>query len=354
MKERGNRWLRRWDRILGIPLVFFLGLIRKKQTNIPSSLQRIALLKTAGIGDIVLLTAIIQDLKKAFPHTAITLYTGSSNEEMGHLIEGISIAALPIKHPLKSLKIIRKYPYDLWLDFGPWPRINAILSHFARARFKVGFKSKNQFRHYVYDQAVEHKETQHELENFRDILRSLHIPVLHFPFVNIEEKKVPQRIILHPFPGGFLPALREWPNENWYELLNYLSKQNFELFLTGAPQDQSRIDLLIQQCSCKNHLNNAAGKRSLKETAFLLKTANLVISVDTGIMHLAAAIGTPVISLHGPTPPTRWGAIGQEVHALTCCHDFLNCHHRKQKTSIQHISVDRVINAIWKMPSLRK
>jgi heptosyltransferase I len=347
MKERGSYWLRKFDRFIGIPLVMILGLLRKAQKNPISHPCRIALLKTAGIGDIVLLTGIIQDLKMHYLEATITLYTGSSNAEMGDLIEGITVIVLPIKHPLKSIKTIRKSTYELWIDFGPWPRINAILSHFAHAAFKIGFKTKNEFRHYVYDRVVEHKDTQHEIENFRDLLRSLHLPCHHSPFVPIPKQPViPHRIAIHPFPGGFNPFIREWPKERWKELLEHLSQQNFELYLTGGIHDKEKIDALIGLCNHKDNLFNVAGKNTLKETAVLLKTARLVISVDTGIMHLAAALGRPIISLHGPTPPTRWGAIGSHVCFLTCCANFLHCTHRKLKTSMLHISVINVLNAL--------
>lgn len=55
---------------------------------------------------------------------------------------------------------------------------------------------------------------------------------------------------------------------------------------------------------------------SLRETAAILAHARLVVSVDTGVMHMAAALGAPLVALHGPTPSRRWGPIGENAMAI--------------------------------------
>ena len=103
--ERGSSFLRFFDRYLGIPIVFLLGIFKRKKT-LPNDIQRIALLKTAAIGDTTILTAIIKDIEDYDANIKITLFTGSSNYEFAKLLQtqykNLDVIKLPIKNPLKS------------------------------------------------------------------------------------------------------------------------------------------------------------------------------------------------------------------------------------------------------------
>src|SRR4030065_857986 len=85
--DRVNILLKFFDRHLGIPLLRVLGLVRKKR-RMPRDIHRIAVLKTAAIGDTVLLSGVIADLKKAFPGSRITFLSGNSKHEAAAPITG--------------------------------------------------------------------------------------------------------------------------------------------------------------------------------------------------------------------------------------------------------------------------
>ena len=86
------------------------------------------------------------------------------------------IIKFDMSNVLGSLLLLRKQDtYDLLLDFGAWSRLNALISYVIKAELKVGFKRKNMFRHYVYDQTAEHLDNVHELENYRNVLRVLRL-----------------------------------------------------------------------------------------------------------------------------------------------------------------------------------
>ena len=78
------------------------------------------------------------------------------------------IIKFDMSNVLGSLLLLRKQDaYDLLLDFGAWSRLNALISYVIKADLKVGFKRKKMFRHYIYDQIVEHLDHIHELENYQ-------------------------------------------------------------------------------------------------------------------------------------------------------------------------------------------
>jgi heptosyltransferase I len=317
--ERGNSKFRFLDRYVGIPIIFILGLLKKRSKTIPDSIKRVAFLKTAGIGDTVLLSAAVRDLKDAYPSVQLTFFVASNNYEMAQLISGIDrIIKLPVAKPLECIQIIKESgKYDIWIDFGPWPRINALLSYFSNARLKVGFKTKGQYRHYIYDVTAEHSAHLHELDNYRNLLKQLGLDCHNLPFINMQIPEcIDNRITIHMFPGGYKSHLKEWPDANWIEIIDQLTAHHYEVFLTGAKIDREKAEQITSQIENSGSVNIVAGTLSLKQTAELLKSSTLVISVNNGIMHLASALGGNLIALHGPTSVKRWGPLDANAISL--------------------------------------
>lgn len=312
-EERGNSTLRFLDKYVGIPLVLLLGIFRRKRSHFnAAALHNAAFLHTAAIGDTVLLSAVVNDFKTAFPAARLTLFTGSSNYQTAKLIAGIDrVIKLPVSNPLLSIKAIRNAgSFDLWLDFGSWPRINALLSYFSRSALRVGFRTPGQYRHYLYDVPIPHSEQSHELENYRRLLQPLAIACNSFPKLEIPAKElVRDQIVIHMFPGGYRSYLKEWPEEKWGELISNLTAKGYKVVLTGTGKDREKALSIAKLVPQNDLLKVVAGETDMRQTAELLKTSRLVISVNTGIMHMAAALGCNLVALHGPTSQLRWGPL---------------------------------------------
>ena len=357
-RERGNRKFRFLDRYVGIPIIFILGLLKKRSKTLPDGIKKAAFLKTAGIGDTVLLSAVVRDFKDAYPHVQLTFFVASNNYEMAQLISGIDrIIKLPVAKPLECIHIIKESgEYDIWIDFGPWPRINALLSYFSNARLKVGFKTKGQYRHYIYDLTAEHSAHLHELDNYKNLLKQLGIEKHNLPCINMQIPKCnDNRITVHIFPGGYKSYLKEWPDANWIEIIDQLTAHHYEVFLTGAKIDREKAEQITSQIENSGSVNIVAGTLSLKQTAELLKSSTLVISVNNGIMHLASALGCNLIALHGPTSVKRWGPLDANAISLQSglqCSPCLNLgfEYKCQTNScMESITTKALMDAIKKM-----
>lgn len=330
--ERGNPVLRSIDYFIGIPLIFFLGHLRPKSKIKPNNPKRIALLKTAGIGDTVLLSAISKDLKQAFPEAMQFFFCGANNYEVGLMMKDIDeVVRLPITNPFSALeKIIHAGTFDYWLDFGPWPRLNSLFSWAARATCKVGFATSKQYRHYVYDLSVEHAYGVHELENYRSILRAIEVNPEASPSLTIPSnvsrdglRHLPlrnPRVIFHMFPGGSRAFLKTWPEDYWRELARFFAEKGWQVVCTGGKSDwgqaQTFTEGLKKDARNDDLFINLSGALNLQQLAFVLKNSNLVISVDTGIMHMASSLGAPVIALFGPTSPLHWRPFGEHTKTM--------------------------------------
>ena len=321
--ERAQKSLRLIDQYLG-PLAllllkpFFLSRRKLKLDTV----QAVGLIKMAAIGDTVLLSALVSDLKRWKPSLRIILFTGASNFEMARLIEGVDLVEkLPLKDPFTALSKLRAQHLDLLFDTDSWPRISAFYSAFSKAKLTVGFKTPGQNRDFLYDVKVPHSAGCHEIENFRHLLQVCKIPTGQPPqdFKSPwSAKNVQNQVLLHLWPGGTKSHLREWPMTKWRDLaLALIEKENCQIGLTGSPSEfeknQNFLNSLPPQM--QKYFKNLAGA-SLQELIFLLRDCRLLISVNTGVMHLGAAIGTPTLGLHGPTSPLRWGPVGARTKSL--------------------------------------
>jgi heptosyltransferase I len=318
--ERGNRVLKFLDRYLGIPVVWALGLPRRKRQSVVD-FSTVGLLETAAIGDTVLLAGVVADLRRTYPDKKIVLFAGSTNYEAACLLRGPDeVVKLPLPKPLEAIRAMRARNLDVLCDFGPWPRINAVYTLFSGARFTLGFRTPGQYRHYTYDRAVDHSATVHELENLRNLVRLLGVDPISIPFITADKPLAPGLrpkgyVVFHAWSGGYKGHIKEWPEAHWVELGDRVARLGFGIVLTGAPYDWARAGKLRASFTphWQEKIINLAGQISLSQTCRVLREAAAVVSVNTGIMHLAAAVGATVLALNGPVPARRWGPVGEKT-----------------------------------------
>lgn len=326
--ERNNRLLRTLDRYVGIPLVATLGALRGfRRRRRPQQVRRVGLLKTAGIGDTILLSAVVRDLA-AQPGVEVYLFTGAANAGAARLIEGVTaVVELPMTRPLAAAAAIRRHALDMLLDFGPWPRINAVLAALSRAEFTVGFRTERQWRHFVYDLVVDHSRDVHEIENYRRLARAAGFDTSAAPALGTGEPVpralLPMRpfVVCHLWSAGYLGYRKEWAPDRWRRLIEWLVSGGHDVVLSGGPADRDATAAFHRELDAASvRVHDLSGKLDLAQTLELIRRAELVISVNTGIMHMAAVVGTPVISLEGPVAPQRWGPVGEHTASVVSKH----------------------------------
>jgi heptosyltransferase-3 len=319
--ERGRGLLRALDRWIGVPLLFLMGLLRSKRPK-PESFQSVGICVFAAIGDALLASALIADIKKGRPDLKITIFATSANAEVFKFIAGWDeLVLVPITKPLAAIKQVKAHPVDILIDTSQWPRIGALICALSSAKWTIGFQTPGQARHFAYDFSVAHSGKTHELDNFRALLAPLGVKTGSMPQIDLValqsidclNMKQPY-LVFHPWASGNHFEMREWPVRSWVQLANKALKAGYGLVFTGGPGDVARAGGLLQEIT-RDHqvaipegmLISLAGKADLLTTAAYLQKAAGVVSVNTGTMHLAALLGVPLIALHGPTNPDRWG-----------------------------------------------
>jgi len=316
------------DYWIGIPFIYTLGFFHKKcpLPNLDEKLNNyhFVLIKTAAIGDTVLLSAVIRELKNAYPNCYITIVCSGNNLAMVKLLTGVNeIFEFDMSSPISSLlKLSAMKKTQILFDFAPWARINSLISWKIRASFKVGFYRKNMYRHYIYDGVVEHRDNVHELDNYRSILQYVHIPLQNYEpdiSLNYEEplSQIPNvpYVVFHLFAGGASANLRSWENEKWSQLAKKISDAyGYAIVFTGGREDKEKSEDMANSLEKINvQAYSFSGKISLAESVALVKKAKLLVTVNTGIMHIGAAVGVPLIALHGATSDKRWGPLSSRA-----------------------------------------
>ena len=319
--ERGRGLLRALDRWIGVPLLLLLGLLRSKRPK-PESFQSIGICVFAAIGDALLASALIADIKKANPGLKITIFATLANAPVFQLIRGWDeLVLVPITKPLAAIRQLKAHPVNILIDSSQWPRIGAFLCALSPAKWTIGFQTPGQARHFAYDCVVAHSSKIHELQNFRALLAPLGIKTGLMPSIDESALAGTRRLnlkepylVFHPWASGNHFELREWPAHSWLELAKKALKAGYGVVFTGGPSDAARANALFDEIErahpgavAGGMLINLAGQADLVTTAAYLQKAAAVVSVNTGTMHLAALLEAPLVALHGPTNPDRWG-----------------------------------------------
>jgi heptosyltransferase III len=330
--ERGNTKLRTLDRWIGIPAIMFLGTVVRLSNTLrpgpsPGQPQKIGILAVAAIGDTILVDGVLADIKKAFPGTELVLFTSSANAAIVPFLRAVDRhVQIPIQKPWACVPILRKEKLDWLLDTSPWPRVTSLLSVCSNAVRTVGFRTRGQFRHYGYDEAVDHRDDRHQAANIAALAAPLGINVESVPQLRIPSPEASRSlarhnlgryVVFHAWPGGLRRNLKQWPEGNWLELAARVTAANLQIVLTGGPADSEPSAQLASRISQSGaRVVDLAGKASLVETAEVLLGAVAVVSVDTGILHLAGSLGAVTVGIHGPTSSRRWGSLGPYVTSI--------------------------------------
>lgn len=359
--ERGNPALRALDRYVGIPIVALGGALKPKRPRPPEP-QRIGVLNATSIGDTVLLSAVVRDIATAHPQAETILFAAEAMEPVLRQLDGVSVVPIRISSPRSALRAIRAERLDTVLDFDPWPRIEPLYCLLSGASFAAGFRSAGQHRHYAYDASVEWRDTLHALDNHRRLaevigVASTSMPSLRSPGV-VQDLPPAPYAVFHLWPTGVHSDLKEWPAERWRALARTLAARGYRIALSGAPGDTERTrEFAASLPDLAGQLLDLAGKYDLRELLDVLSGSRCVVSVNTGVMHLAAAVGAPTVALNGPTSERRWGPVGKRAVSVSsslpgCGYLNFGWEYRGQRADCMlGVPVDAVLEAVERVAS---
>jgi len=290
----------------------------------PSKIKKILLLRPRRLGDIILTTPALRALKSALPSAKIFFLLESPYQR---LIQGNGLVEEVIAIPPKLswiglsrlIMILRQYHFDLAIDFHGGPR-SALLTLGSGSRLRVGYRT--QYKSWVYHLTVARSSPAgpiHSVVNHLNLVRAAGFNVgndfsLWVAGPRPEEKKIVEAcwqewglgsklvVALHISAGN---QFRDWGQENIVNFLKKISTSSQILpLLIGSTEDKKREKEIIEACG--RPIPSLVGKTSLGELIAALERVDLFVGPDSGPMHLAAALGRPIVALFGPTLPAHF------------------------------------------------
>ena len=361
--QRGSKKNRILDFWVGIPLLNSLTTLRRlaPRRKLPAHVKKLGVLCSPALGDTLLFSSVLQDLRAHFPEAEIIHFCMRQNLAAAEILPGADRrVVISLTKPPQTVRQFRAERLDALLDFSSWQRLTAFYALTSGARFTAGFRTRGQYRGSGYDLAVTHRDDLHETGNFRSILTALGIPSGALPQVEIPPATGPEPldqhkdvVVFHLWASGQRSWLREWPQDRWLALAQRIAKPNTTFAITGAPSDLPRTEPFVASMQAEG-LDAVAfiGTDGFKSLARLLARARVVVSVNTGVMHLAAIVGAPTVSINGPNRNGRWGpigprALGVEAPGEGCGYLHLGFNFDGQATDcMERITVDAIVQAV--------
>ncbi len=295
--------------------------------------MKILVIKFMHIGDVLLITPLLKNLKYYFPDAEIDVALNKGTEEM--VTENPNVGKIHIydRMKIKSLSLfprlnaefdfaigIRRENYDMVINLTSGDR-GLLTALFSGAKERVSFlSSKNTFLNRFVTRPLSRLQLRHWVDINLDALRVLG--------KEPKEKKV--EIFWKENVGNTIDellkknALKEKQFIHFHPVSRWLFKciddkiaadiidfcqeiLNLPVIITAAPipEEEQKVDDILRLC--KTEPLNLTGKLSLKETAALNKRSLMYVGVDTAIMHISAANDVPVLAFFGPSIPYAWG-----------------------------------------------
>ncbi|MFZ5564504.1 MAG: lipopolysaccharide heptosyltransferase I [Thermodesulfobacteriota bacterium] len=341
--------------------------------------MNILIVKLSAIGDVVHTLPALNALRRYYPDAHITwvVEEAAASLVLGHAaldrviisrrkrwIKQLKAApGIVISEARTFLRELRDTEYEVILDFQGLLK-SAVLVALARGKRKIGFGRGMQHQeasYLFYNEPVPAVDMEvHALLRYIRMLAPLgipeSIPIEYLLPVSQEDRREASRLVKETRNGRSHVAAvnpvaqwdtKLWPPEKFARLADALvERHDTSVVFTGGPEDGPAIERI--QALMKNRGLNLAGKTSLPGLAALYKAVDVVVTTDTGPMHIAAAAGAPVVALFGPTAPWRTGPFGDNNRVVRADLSCSPCFKRACDAweCMDRITVDQVLAAV--------
>lgn len=375
--------------MFGTPLVYLinvmarlLGYLLRIDHKLEKPFKTIVISKFVGLGSIIQATPLIQTLHKQFPDAKLVFVSTQGNAALlKHIPEISTVLTISDKNFFKvvstSLQLLTnlwRLKPDLFIDLEFYSNYSSIITTLSKATNRLGFyKQDKAYRKGVYNYlvpfSVETPISEAYLQfaalvNCKTTIHDLKIAVHENNYTQTIFEKTglitsEDYIVINPNASD-LRLERRWPKESYVELIGHLLHTHplQKIILIGNAAEASYVDSIVSEIPDNANLINTAGKLNLGELIFLLAQAGLLITNDTGPMHIAFATNTKTVCLFGPCSPVQYGAVKnsvtiyKKVHCSPCVHSHVTppCH--GNNICMKNISIIEVKQAVTQADAL--
>jgi lipopolysaccharide heptosyltransferase I len=345
---------------------------------------KILIVKTSAIGDVIHTLPALLSLRDHYrdAHIAWLVEEAAADIVVGHpALDRVLVARrktwladlrsgrvlLALRELARFIRLVRDTRYDLVIDFQGLFK-SALWVFLARGVRKVGFDrgmQRAELSHVPLNERVPPVDmNRHAIERGLLLLQGIGIPAkqIRYELPIFPEHEAEATMLLRTAGIGeqdrvvAVNPMARWPTKLWEPshvaaVADRLERQGIRVVFTGEAQDRSSIDeicRLMTSESCR-----LDGRTSLKTLAAIYRRAQVLLTTDSGPMHLGAAVGTSVVALFGPTAPWRTGPYGPQHSVLRTGISCSPCFKKKcltkeyeERACLKRVGVDEVVQAV--------
>jgi heptosyltransferase-1 len=332
----------------------------------------ILIIKPSSLGDVVQALPVLKSLQHEYPDARIDWLV---NDELADiLLENPYLHAVhrwdrtswrkpqclfnALRNAAGAVRELRRAKYDVVIDLQGLLR-SALLAFLSGGKTVVGFADGREMAPAFYRKKVEAPtDEMHSVDRYVSAVGGDIVAEKEFSIRFSAEEVQGAEALLHQVQYGsdkplalFVPSARwptkRWPPESFAALAErVVGKEVAQVGVVGSGGDRVLTERIASLAEC--HVMDFSGRTTLKELAYLMSKADVVVGNDSGPMHLAAAVGSPVVALYGPTSALRTGPYGRNHTVLTSGLPCSPCFSRKCSSSaacMKSISVETVFEA---------
>ncbi len=299
--------------------------LRGLQHNSPpgtDSVKNILFIKFWGMGSIILATPAVKSVRARYPNAKLHFLSFGSNREVLSLIPEIqNITTIRLTNPfafvldtIKTIFALRKQSLDIVFDFEFFTYYSALITRLIKAKYTVGFNNHKNRRSTLFTNTVEFNDHIHTRENFLHLVSADGIGG-SFTLLKAAENNLPPELKARPYivvnPNASKMAYeRRLPAAYFVKLVDSLTADaKYNIVFTGSIEEKSYVKGIISKMAKSSAVIDLSGKLSVSELAALIAGAKCLITNDSGPLHIASAMDTPVVAFYGPESPVRYGAL---------------------------------------------
>ncbi len=298
------------------------------------NIKNILVVRLRFIGDVLLLLPTLRALKTTFPKSRISVLV---NPGTGQVLENNPLVDEIIECPTKNYfgfyTELRRRNFDLAVNPTPYDR--GVMSCFlSGARYRLGPDPEGKgflFKKYFYTHLSKPVDPlKHKLEQFLDVVKDYGINTTDLSFavsINSEEKQFADNFLssnnissgdflVHCHPVGSI-AEKRWRADRMAASIDYLDEIGARMVITSS----NNKDDLEQISEIKKHLKSKpiflVGQTTIHQVAALTARSKLYFGLDSGVMHIAAGMGTPCVALFGSSAAIQWHPYGEQHITIT-------------------------------------
>ncbi len=331
---------------LGIILNVFvriLGKILRIDHDLDKEFKTIAISKFKGLGSILQSTPMIDAIRKRYPNAEIIYVSTKSNEGLLNKINWIdtvivvddsSLWRFLVSNISALWKLIKKRP-EIYFDLEIYSDYSTLFTTFTLSKNRVGFYLRSSsFRMGIYTQMMFFNPRVPISKVYLQLSKLIDCDVEAASFFDFPKHEDAYKISDKPYivinpNASDLRLERRWEMHKFIEIIKLILKKypNFDVVLIGG-KDEAKYTTEIYESIDSNSLINSAGKTTLNQLIEIIQQAALLVTNDTGPMHIAFCTKIPVVCLFGPCAPEQYGTnerafiVYRRLYCSPCVHDF--------------------------------